>query len=192
MNDIDTLLSIMENSTRRAILKKLLMEESYGLEISKSLGISQQAINKQLEILEHANLILSMGVTPSSIGPPRKVYRPTGFSTLVIDYTPTFIQVSKFDLTERNEPSIQNEVTIERIKEINEKMDALMKERQSLVEEKNNIIQILRKNVVERVKEGFIRQILVEYLETLNEEEVSRTTGIPVEIVGKIVDDFLG
>ncbi|MCI2412001.1 MAG: ArsR family transcriptional regulator [Candidatus Thermoplasmatota archaeon] len=192
MNDIDTLLSIMENSTRRAILKKLLMEESYGLEISKSLGISQQAINKQLEILEHANLILSMGVTPSSIGPPRKVYRPTGFSTLVIDYTPTFIQVSKFDLTERNEPSIQNEVTIERIKEINEKMDALMKERQSLVEEKNNIIQLLRKNVVERVKEGFIRQILVEYLETLNEEEVSRTTGIPVEIVGKIVDDFLG
>jgi predicted transcriptional regulator len=192
MNDIDTLLSIMENSTRRAILKKLLMEESYGLEISKSLGISQQAINKQLEILEHANLILSMGVTPSSIGPPRKVYRPTGFSTLVIDYTPTFIQVSKFDLTERNEPSIQNEVTIERIKEINEKMDALMKERQSLVEEKNNIIQILRKNVVERVKEGFIRQILVEYLETLNEDEVSRTTGIPVEIVGKIVDDFLG
>ncbi|EQB69527.1 MAG: hypothetical protein AMDU5_GPLC00003G0077 [Thermoplasmatales archaeon Gpl] len=182
----------MENSTRRAILKKLLMEESYGLEISKSLGISQQAINKQLEILEHANLILSMGVTPSSIGPPRKVYRPTGFSTLVIDYTPTFIQVSKFDLTERNEPSIQNEVTIERIKEINEKMDALMKERQSLVEEKNNIIQILRKNVVERVKEGFIRQILVEYLETLNEDEVSRTTGIPVEIVGKIVDDFLG
>ncbi len=192
MNDIDTLLSIMENSTRRAILKKLLMEESYGLEISKSLGISQQAINKQLEILEHANLILSMGVTPSSIGPPRKVYRPTGFSTLVIDYTPTFIQVSKFDLTERNEPSIQNEVTIERIKEINEKMDALMKERQSLVEEKNNIIQLLRKNVVERVKEGFIRQILVEYLETLNEDEVSRTTGIPVEIVGKIVDDFLG
>ena len=192
MNDIDTLLSIMENSTRRAILKKLLMEESYGLEISKSLGISQQAINKQLEILEHANLILSMGVTPSSIGPPRKVYRPTGFSTLVIDYTPTFIQVSKFDLTERNEPSIQNEVSIERIKEINEKMDALMKERQSLVEEKNNIIQLLRKNVVERVKEGFIRQILVEYLETLNEEEVSRTTGIPVEIVGKIVDDFLG
>ncbi len=192
MNDIDTLLSIMENSTRRAILKKLLMEESYGLEISKSLGISQQAINKQLEILEHANLILSMGVTPSSIGPPRKVYRPTGFSTLVIDYTPTFIQVSKFDLTERNEPSIQNEVTIERIKEINEKMDALMKERQSLVEEKNNIIQLLRKNVVERVKEGFIRQILIEYLETLNEEEVSRTTGIPVEIVGKIVDDFLG
>ncbi|SIM72659.1 ArsR/SmtB family transcription factor [Cuniculiplasma divulgatum] len=192
MNDIDTLLSIMENSTRRAILKKLLMEESYGLEISKSLGISQQAINKQLEILEHANLILSMGVTPSSIGPPRKVYRPTGFSTLVIDYTPTFIQVSKFDLAEKNEPSIQNEVSIERIKEINEKMDALMKERQSLVEEKNNIIQILRKNVVERVKEGFIRQILVEYLETLNEDEVSRTTGIPVEIVGKIVDDFLG
>jgi predicted transcriptional regulator len=192
MNDIDTLLSIMENSTRRAILKKLLMEESYGLEISKSLGISQQAINKQLEILEHANLILSMGVTPSSIGPPRKVYRPTGFSTLVIDYTPTFIQVSKFDLAEKSEPSIQNEVSIERIKEINEKMDALMKERQSLVEEKNNIIQLLRKNVVERVKEGFIRQILVEYLETLNEEEVSRTTGIPVEIVGKIVDDFLG
>ena len=192
MNDIDTLLSIMENSTRRAILKKLLMEESYGLEISKSLGISQQAINKQLEILEHANLILSMGVTPSSIGPPRKVYRPTGFSTLVIDYTPTFIQVSKFDLAENSEPSIQNEVSIERIKEINEKMDALMKERQSLVEEKNNIIQLLRKNVVERVKEGFIRQILVEYLETLNEEEVSRTTGIPVEIVGKIVDDFLG
>ncbi|OWP54135.1 MAG: hypothetical protein B2I18_02205 [Cuniculiplasma sp. C_DKE] len=192
MDDIDTLLSIMENSTRRAILKKLLLEESYGLEISKSLGISQQAINKQLEVLERANLIFSMGVTPSSIGPPRKVYRPTGFSTLVIDYTPTFIQVSKFDLTEKNEHENHEGISIERIRELNEKMDALMKERQGLVEEKNYIIQTLRKNVVERVKEGFIRQILMEYLETLNEDEVSRTTGIPVEIIRKIVDDFLG
>ena len=191
MDDIESLLSIMENSTRRAILKKLLLEESYGLEISKSLGLSQQAINKQLEVLEKANFILSMGVTHSSVGPPRKVYRPTGFSTLVIDYTPSFIQVSKLDLSEKDAISDHGDISVERIKELNEQMDILMKERQTLVEEKNFIIQKLRRNVIEKVNEGFVRELLLEYLETLNEEKVSQSMGIPVEIVMKIVNDFL-
>ncbi|MHB1439323.1 MAG: ArsR/SmtB family transcription factor [Cuniculiplasma sp.] len=192
MDDIDTLLSILENSTRRAILRRLLMEDSYGLELSKNLGISQQAINKQLEILEKANLILSMGIVPSSLGAPRKVYKPTGFSTVVIDYTPTFIHISKFNLEESEIKSKNFEFSIEKVRELDERMKQLMMERQSLLEERNFIVQNLQREIGENVKESFVRQVLLEYLDSMDMEMISRSTGIPVEVVEDIVHRAFG
>ncbi|WP_175266638.1 ArsR family transcriptional regulator [Acidiplasma cupricumulans] len=51
-DDLWTLLNILENNTRRELLKMLANYDSYALELSKAMGISQQAINKQLDILE--------------------------------------------------------------------------------------------------------------------------------------------
>ena len=168
------------------------MEDSYGLELSKNLGISQQAINKQLEILEKANLILSMGIVPSSLGAPRKVYKPTGFSTVVIDYTPTFIHISKFSLEESEIKSKNFEFSIEKVRELDERMKQLMMERQSLLEERNFIVQNLRREINENVKESFVRQVLLEYLDSMDMEMISRSTGIPVEVVEDIVHRAFG
>jgi predicted transcriptional regulator len=192
MNEIETILSIMESSTRRAILRKLLLEDSYGLELSRTLGISQQAINKQLDILEKANLILLQGTLPSSLGPPRKLYRPTGFLSVVIDYTSSFIQISKYNIDENTELREQNnDISIERVRELNNEMNGLMEKRQKLLIEKNVIIQSLRKRVNETVDHHFIRQILLEYLDSLNDETVSETLQIPIQIVRDVVKNFL-
>jgi len=49
MDDIDLFISAIENSTRREIIRMLTqLERSYALELSKSIGLSQQAILKQL------------------------------------------------------------------------------------------------------------------------------------------------
>ncbi len=190
MDDIDTLLSILENSTRRSILRQLLIEDSYGLELSKSLGISQQAINKQLEILEKANMILSMGTVPSSFGPPRKVYRPTGFLSVVIDYTPSFIQVAKYTLEAPKERESGLDNSLKRIRSINSDMEKLILKRQELLEEKNQIVQNMRNRINSEVKQQFARRILLDYIDSMDEARVAEELDVPIEIVQGIIDTF--
>ncbi len=190
MDDIDTLLSILENSTRRSILRQLLIEDSYGLELSKSLGISQQAINKQLEILEKANMILSMGTVPSSFGPPRKVYRPTGFLSVVIDYTPSFIQVAKYTLEAPKERESGLDNSLKRIRSINSDMEKLILKRQELLEEKNQIVQNMRNKINSEVKQQFARRILLDYIDSMDEARVAEELDVPIEIVQGIIDTF--
>ena len=81
----------LENNTRREMLKTLANDDSYALELSKLIGVSQQAINKQLDLLEKLGLISSAGMKISTIGPPRKVYKSSGFSTIIIDYSKNFM-----------------------------------------------------------------------------------------------------
>ncbi len=52
MDDIDILLSMVENPTRRRILESLVREPSYPLRLSKELGVSQQAVMKNLALME--------------------------------------------------------------------------------------------------------------------------------------------
>lgn len=190
MDEIDTLLSILENSTRRSILRKLLLEDSYGLELSKTLGVSQQAINKQLEILEKANMILSMGSTPSTFGPPRKIYRPTGFFSVIIDYTPNFIHITKHVSSEEEPEQFSGEISLKKLEEINTKMDDLMTQRQTLLDEKNFIIHNLRNKINREVDSRFARQILLEYLESLDAQRVSSDLEIPVNLVEDLVSRY--
>ena len=55
MDDIDILLSMVENPTRRRILESLVREPSYPLRLSKELGVSQQAVMKNLALMEPAS-----------------------------------------------------------------------------------------------------------------------------------------
>ena len=84
MMDLDVLLSMVENPTRRKILESLVKEPHYPLQLSKELGISQQAVMKNLNMLEKNGMVVSYQVS-SSIGPMRTVYEPNSEFTLVID-----------------------------------------------------------------------------------------------------------
>ncbi len=101
--DLWSILIALENNTRREMLKTLANYDSYGLELSKMIGVSQQAINKQLEILEKLGLISTNGSMPSTMGPPRKVYRSMGFSTITIDYSRNFMSIKKMDIEYDND-----------------------------------------------------------------------------------------
>ena len=84
MTDIDTILSMVNNPTRRKILQALVREPHYPLQLSKEIGVSQQAIMKNLDLLERNGMVVSHHEI-SSIGPMRTVYEPTSEFTLVID-----------------------------------------------------------------------------------------------------------
>ncbi len=73
--DIDRFLGILGNETRRRILYLLAEEPRYFIQISRDLGISQQAVLKHLELLDRFGLISSYRAKSDLGAPERKYYR---------------------------------------------------------------------------------------------------------------------
>jgi predicted transcriptional regulator len=86
-NELDELLMLLSNPTRRRILAKLVQEKHYPLQLSKELRVSQQAVTKHLHVLEEHGVVESV-TTPSDEGPPRKLYRTTKHFTISISMDP--------------------------------------------------------------------------------------------------------
>jgi predicted transcriptional regulator len=88
LSDLDTLLSVIENPTRRRILEALVREPHYSLQLSKELGMSQQAIMKHMKVLEESDLVRSYPEESDQGGPARKLYVPTTKFTITVDFGP--------------------------------------------------------------------------------------------------------
>lgn len=194
--DIEGFIAALENNTRREILKRLILDESYALEISRRIGVSQQAINKQLEMLERANLIISLGMTPNSNGAPRKIYRPTGFSTLIIDYSKNFFEIKRkellFDeyLENRFIKNRDNGELLESLIEINSEMEGLLRRRTELLGEKDAVIGKLHERISTQSMDTLSMEILLSYVETLDYAQVARKLSISEDIVEHVVNSF--
>ena len=85
--DLDELLKVLSNPTRRKILAKLVQERHYPLQLSKELRISQQAISKHLRVMEEYGVVESVSVR-SGEGPPRKLYRTSRHFMVTISMEP--------------------------------------------------------------------------------------------------------
>lgn len=195
--EILALISAIENNTRREILRGLILDQSYALQISRWIGVSQQAINKQLDLLEKANLILSAGVMPSNSGAPRKIYKPTGFSTLVADYSRNFIEIKRFDLPDPEEDADLKIKTrnprelIEKLSSTNEMLDRIMDERIELVQEKDTLLGRLHDYINRIAPDDLTRNILFEYCDSLDAEYVARRYRIPISLVMQVIENYL-
>ncbi len=81
-------MSILENSTRRDILKFLVKEPHYPLQLSEMLEVSQQAVMKHLKILEEGGFVESEKVPSEKGGPPKKIYTVNQSFSLRLDLGP--------------------------------------------------------------------------------------------------------
>ena len=88
MVGFDESLSILENPTRRAILRHLVKEPHYPLQLSELLDVSQQAVVKHLKVLEDAGFVDSESKKSDKGGPPRKVYRVNQSFSIRLDLGP--------------------------------------------------------------------------------------------------------
>ena len=141
MDDIDILLSMVENPTRRRILESLVREPSYPLRLSKELGVSQQAVMKNLALMEQNGLVVSSRVD-SSMGPMRIVYTPNTEFTLVVEMHRSMFSAKVIEPAGAVE-DIPVRMTVEgasqRIAEIDSRIKELDRERAALVSERNAI-----------------------------------------------------
>jgi ArsR family transcriptional regulator len=88
----DALLRVLENPTRRKILERLARESHYPLQLSKELGVSQQAVVKHLRALEEAGLVMSSEEKSDLGGPNRRAYRAKQYFSVQIDVGPSLFQ----------------------------------------------------------------------------------------------------
>ena len=86
---LDGLLRVLENPTRRKILERLARESHYPLQLSRELGVSQQAVVKHLRSLEDLGLVSSVEEKSDVGGPNRRAYRANQSFSVQIDVGPS-------------------------------------------------------------------------------------------------------
>ena len=141
--DIDDLLAMVENPTRRRILEMLMVSPSYPLQLSKDLGVSQQAVMKNLTLLQRNGLVECYRES-SSMGPDRTVYAPSMAFTLVVDMHGNMFSVRLLPESEAEvEAPPDEEEILERIREIDDQIAKLERKRSELMHERDALSMAL-------------------------------------------------
>jgi predicted transcriptional regulator len=104
--ELETVLRVLASPTRRRILERLAAETHYPLQLSKELGVSQQAIMKHMKVLEDALIVRGVEEASDQGGPPRTAFKLTYGVSLSIDLGPAIFQtrMEVFDAGEKAEP----------------------------------------------------------------------------------------
>ena len=97
---LDEMLRVLENPTRRRILERLSRESHYPLQLSKELGVSQQAVVKHLRALQGAGLVSSTEEKSDLGGPVRRAYSASQRVTVQIDVGPSLFRAEMRPLAE--------------------------------------------------------------------------------------------
>ncbi len=177
--DLDSLLVVIGNPTRRQILRKLVKETHYPLQLSKELSVSQQAIMKHLKVLEENDLVRCV-FRRSESGPPRKCYVATQSLSIIIDLSPEhFSEELRFHV--RDEDRVIEGVedtqalrTAENLRiklaeftrsiaSINSRLEAMAGERDLLIEEKERAMHYVNR-IVDTLCEEYTERKVLRYL----------------------------
>ncbi len=188
--DLDVLLSMVENPTRRKILGSLVKMPRYPLQLSKELGISQQAVMKNLSVLEKNGMVVSYRES-SSMGPDRIVYEPSSEFTLIIDMRNGMFSARMIEPEEGKKDTVDLDNLRnmrEKIDGIDTKLSHLEKEYSDLIRERESIL-----SSVISVQNGYVRKNLA--YEVLNKpkrsiEEISRDLNASPDVIRDMIDDI--
>jgi len=184
--DLDLLLAAIGNPTRRRILRKLVKETHYPLQLSKELSVSQQAIMKHLKVLEDSDLVTSV-FRDSETGPPRKCYVATKRFTLVIDLSPEiFSEDLRFhdreeiieaesdsqSLREAENLRVKLAEFMGHIESVNEQLDELSRKRDELMTRKEHAMKYAN-DIIDTLCEDYNERKVLRYI--VGEEEMDIT-----------------
>ncbi len=197
MMDLDILLSMVENPTRRKILESLVKEPHYPLQLSKELGISQQAVMKNLNMLEKNGMVVSYQVS-SSIGPMRTVYEPNSEFTLVIDMRNGMFSARMIEPSEEEDEGFENvkmeslKKTRQTISEIDSKIEELNKERSKLIRERERVMAAAMSNLNDTGCGYAHRNLMYEILNEPDRsmEQLSEDLNARPDVVKGLINDI--
>ena len=207
---MDLILMILENPTRRDIIKRLSEEPNYPLQLAKDLGLGQQLVAKHLRVMENAGMVAS-SVESSPYGPKRRIYTLNRNVSVTLDVSTHFFKskIVFFDSEpEREEISDTSaslmdkmDKTLEKpkqpetitpftriISDIDKKLEALENERAILLyirnfamKEASNILEMFKNSDTRRI----IRYALDEH--DINVKSVSESLNLREAVVRQIL-----
>lgn len=175
MVKLDELLSVIENPARRRILEALAREPHYPLQLSRELGMSQQAVMKHLKVLERYDLVRSYHEKSDLGGPQRKQFYPKLNFTIVVDAGPNLFTAELYSREQRGEETPKSEGPEEldlretmvelrkRVASIDERLEELHRQREELILEKESILYEAGR-LADRLDDYHLRRILYEFI----------------------------
>ena len=206
MNDMDTILAIVENPTRRRILQAVVREPHYPLQLSKELGISQQAIVKNLNLMEKEGIVVSYRES-SDRGPERIFYRPSSEFTITIDMRNNMFEVKMIPATsdsskKQETKALEPKKTAEerrleevraRISQIDRQIAEFDRRRSEIVRERNDLINEFLQMADITNMDYEHRALLYDMLNRPNwsAEDISKKLGFNETLVSRMIDDIL-
>jgi len=192
VHDIDTLLDLLGNDTRRRILQLLADEPRYFIQLSRDLGVSQQAVLKHLELLEKHGFVSSYEEESAFAAPKRKYFKLDKSCMLAIGITRDAVEFVFRDIPLQDEETpgenrelrsfareasqIEDEEDISMklnqsdrlLKSINERLTELTQTEIALRRLKQQVTKAAHEAIRESFDQELQRQILYE---TLGEEK---------------------
>mgnify|MGYP001230119057 FL=1 len=214
--EIGEFLDLLGNNTRRRILESLTNEPKYFIQLSKEIGVSQQAVLKHLFLLENFGLIESFKAKSNLAAPDRKYFQLNRSVYLSIGITGNSMEIKMVNIKGPNKIRSKNnmaieskEVSIKKDKEITDilkntkhklellakRMQELEDEKIHLLKEKQQILEITHQVIRESLEEDLARRILYSNLisrEIIDIEELSEilnTREKEIKIVVKSLED---
>jgi predicted transcriptional regulator len=152
--DIDEILEILENPTRRMILRELAREPRYSLQLAQMLNVSQQAIMKHLRVMEDRDMVRVMVEKSDVGGPPRKCYLASKRFSVTIDMGPglfeevvrTFgetddVMSEKIHSREEGDSLERLKQTLDALATVSDSMEELDARRTILLDEKERLMR---------------------------------------------------
>jgi len=195
MNDLDTILSVIENPTRRRILMALVREPHYPLQLSKELGVSQQAIMKNLEVMEKCGLVESWKES-SDKGPQKIVYRPTSEFTLTIDLRDGMFRATLSTPNCSEDTQESGEFDFDEIRETLSEIDRQINEfdrmREEMIERRNRMMSSFMRSPIASELGYLERSIIYTMLNSPEHDasEVSRELGVRDDMTVKTMNNL--
>ena len=208
MDDLDVLLSVIENPTRRRILEALVREPHYPLQLSRELGMSQQIIMKHLKVLEDYRMVRSYPEESDQGGPMRKRYVPISGFTITVDVGSGLFSVESSrremedesshlrekaegegdlqDLTERV-ISLRRELSV-----LDGQLDELRKKREELIDQKEGMLDEAVHLVESAPLDYGQRHVVFEYIQhpDIDHRQLADYLGLRDDVVQEILRPY--
>ena len=199
MSDLDSVLTVIENPARRQILEALVREPHYPLQLSKELGISQQAVVKHLKVLEENGLVESYTEKSDLKGPQRRKYYPIQTFSIVVDLGPNLFNAELIS-REHADEEIQAEEgesqdvseLRDRMKKIEDELDMLNARREELLAEKEKLLQCARETT-SSIPDYMVRKIIHEFIlhPECNMNDIAKMISVRDDIVLNSIKEWL-
>ena len=178
------LLDVLGNETRRRILQLLADEPRYFIQLSRDLGVSQQAVLKHLEILERYGFVVSFQGDSDFAAPKRKYFQLNRSCMLAIGITNDAVQFVFHDIPQETTARDSQKTELKSVQkgvveldkekdhakivamsdsllqEINQKLKELANTQISLLRLKQKITRTAHEAIRESFDEDLQRQIL--------------------------------
>lgn len=199
MTDMDSILSIVENPTRRRILQALAKEPHYPLQLSHELGISQQAIMKNLALMEKEGLLESYRES-SNMGPDRNFYRPTSSFSIIIDMRGNMFEVrmTSSERPQLPEPEEKTEKpdldeTRAKIAAIDRQLIEFEKQRQVLIRQRSALLTSFLNDADLSRMDYAHRMLIYDMLNrpNWNKDDLARASGLGPSTASEAIDDIV-